>query len=177
MKASQCEAFFYDFFLLYFHMNTQIKGEYDFKKDLSKGEDGEEVVIKYMQGLGYEFKNRCNDNRYDFCMSYQGEVHSYELKTDMYCTPANDTGNLVVEIECRGKASGIGVTQAKYFATYFPHLGEIWNIRTEELKKLIQYFKVPLKEGKGDPGSNTKFYLIKKDTYKQYFKIHKIDKL
>jgi hypothetical protein len=155
-------------------MNTQIKGEYNFKKDLSKGEEGEEIVIKYMQGLGYEFKNKCSDNRYDFCMSYDDGIYSYELKTDMYCTPANDTGNLVVEIECRGKSSGLSVTQANYFVTYFPHLGEIWNIRTEELRKLIQYFNVPLKEGKGDPGSNTKFYLIKKETYRQYFKVHKI---
>lgn len=155
-------------------METQLKGEYDFKKDLSKGEGGEEIVIKYMQGLGYEFKNKCNDNRYDFCMSYKDNIRTYELKTDMYCTPENDTGNLVVEIECRGRVSGIGVTQADYFVTYFPHLDEIWNIKTEELKKLIKYFNVPLKEGKGDPGSNTKFYLIKKETYRQYFKVHKI---
>jgi hypothetical protein len=155
-------------------METTMKGEYNFNKDLIKGEEGEDTIIRYMQALGFQLIDKCNDNRYDFCMSYNGRKHSYELKTDMYCTPKNDTGNLVVEIESRGKSSGISVTHAEYFVTYFPHLGEIWNIKTEDLKRLINDFEIPLKEGKGDPGSNTKFFLIKKETYKQYFKVHKI---
>lgn len=150
------------------------KGEYSFKKDIAKGEEGEDVVINYMQELGFKFLEKCKDNRYDFSMSYNGVAYTYELKTDMYCSPENDTGNLVVEIECRGKGSGLSVTKADYFVTYFPHLGEIWNIGTQNLKLLIDEAGIKLKEGKGDPGSNTKFYLIKRNKYKPHFKVHKI---
>lgn len=155
-------------------MKKLIQGEYNFNKDLSKGKSGEDFVINYMKKLGFVLEHTCNDSKYDFCMSYRNKKITYELKTDMYCKPGCDTGNIAIEIESRGKKSGINVTASDYFVTYFPHLGEIWNIKTEDLKKLIKYSNLPLKEGKGDPGSNTKFYLIKKELYKQYFKVHKI---
>lgn len=149
-----------------------IKGEYNFKKDLQKGVDGEDEIIKYMQSIGFTFIDRCSDNRYDFSMMYNGKVYTYELKTDMYCSKDSDTGNIVIEVESRGHYSGISVTQADFFVTYFPNLGEIWNIPTNDLRKLIAEENLPLKEGKGDPGSNTKFYLIKREKFKQNFKVH-----
>lgn len=155
-------------------MGELIKGEYDFKKDLAKGIEGEDMIIRYMQNLGFTFVDKCSDNRYDFSMLYNGIVYTYELKTDMYCSRENDTGNMVIEVESRGRKSGISVTQADFFVTYFPHLGEIWNIKTSDLRNVIENNDLPLKEGKGDPGSNTKFYLIKKEKYKQNFKIHYI---
>lgn len=150
------------------------KGEYNFNKDLAKGEAGENSIINYMSGMGYEFIDRCKNNKYDFKMSYKELTRTYELKTDMYCRPDKDTGNIAVEFESRGKKSGISVTQADYFVTYFLHLNEIWNIKTESLREIIKYFDVPLKEGKGDPGSNTKFFLINRENFRQYFKVHKI---
>jgi hypothetical protein len=155
-------------------MSDIVKGEYDFKKDLQKGIDGEEVIIRYMQNLGFTFIDRCNDNRYDFSMMYNDKVYTYELKTDMYCSKGNDTGNIAIEVESRGRPSGISVTHSDFFVTYFPHLGEIWSISTNNLRKLITEQNLPLKEGKGDPGSNTKFYLVKREKFKQNFKVHYI---
>jgi len=125
-----------------------------------------------MQNLGFQFINRCNDNRYDITMGYDGNAYTYEIKTDIY---PRDTGNMAIEVESRGKPSGISVTQADYFVYYFPHLKEIWNIPTEHLKGIInQNTNIRLVEGAGDPGSNTKLYLIKKTTFRNYFRVHKI---
>jgi len=149
-----------------------MNGEYNFKKDLAKGETGEDEIIAYMQGLGFQFINRNNDNRYDITMGYGGNSYTYEIKTDIY---PRDTGNLAIEVECRGKESGLSITQADFFVYYFPHLGEIWNIRTEHLRNIIkQNTEIKFVEGAGDPGSNTKLYLIKKNHFKNHFKVHKV---
>jgi len=156
---------------------NKLKGEYVFAKDLIKGEAGEDKIVEFMVGLGFEFISRNNDNRYDAVMKFDETEYKYEYKTDMYCNPTNDTGNLVVEIRSRGKDSGITVTQADYFVTYYPHLGEIWNIKTSDLKKLIEDNNIRLKEGAGDPGSNTAFYLVNRATYRKHFKVHTIAKV
>ena len=152
-------------------MENYESGEYNFNKDLVKGEKGEDFIILFMESLGFQFINRCNDNRYDITMGYNGCSYSYEIKTDSY---PRDTGNIAIEFEGRGKPSGISVTQADYFVTYFPNLGEIWNIRTDDLKKLIKENNIKSIAGAGDPGSNTKLHLIKKSTFRNHFTVHKI---
>lgn len=153
------------------------EGEYNFTKDLPKGEFGEEVMIKFMESLGFKLISRCKDKKYDFKMNYEGFEYDYEIKTDMYCKPNNDTGNLVVEIKSWGKPSGISVTTADYFVTYYPHLGEIWNIKTEDLRKLISENDIKLKEGKGDKGSGTAFHVVNRVIYRKHFKVYTIDKV
>lgn len=175
-KSSGFRTFFCakNFLKLFMDM---IRGEYNFNKDLAKGESGEDRVVEYQVGLGFEFVSRNNDNKYDAIMRFGENEYKYEYKTDMYCTPKNDTGNLVVEIMSRGKDSGISVTQADYFVTYYPHLGEIWNIKTSELIKLIGDNNIKLKKGAGDPGSNTAFHLVHRPTYRKHFKVHIINKV
>ena len=146
-------------------------GQYNFSKDIYTGVKGEVYIRVYLEKLGFVFIDICKDNRYDLKMSYLGKIYTYEIKTDVY---PRDTGNLVIEFECRGKNSGINVTQADYFTTYFPHLKEIWNIRCNILKKLIQDTNPHIFSQSGDSGSNTKLYRLKKEEVRQYFKIHKL---
>lgn len=148
-----------------------IKGEYDFKKDISKGEKGEDIVKNYLTNLGFNFLNKNSDYRYDLKMSFWGKEITYEVKTDIY---PRDTGNIVIEFESRGKPSGISVTEADYFVTYFFHFGEIWSISTEKLKLMIWYLKPKVFEMAGDLGSNTKLYSFKKSQVSKFFKIHRI---
>jgi hypothetical protein len=155
----------------------KIKGEYNFNKDLVKGESGEDDIIAFMKNIGFQFVNRCHDNRYDITMALGNNTYTYEIKTDMYCSLENDTNNLAVEIRSRGKDSGITVTQADYFVTYYPHLGEIWNIKTSDLKSLIKDNNIRLKENAGDPGSRTAFHLVHRPTYRKHFKVHTISKV
>lgn len=148
-------------------------GNYSFHADLELGENGEDDIVRYLESLGYKYISRNHDNRYDIIMEYKGRHYTFEIKTDVY---PRDTGNIAVEVECRGKPSGLSVTEADFFVTYFKHYGEIWNIRTSKLRDLVKNGNFYLKEGAGDKGSNTKIFLMKKNIVKHYFKIHKIDR-
>lgn len=148
-------------------------GSYNFKKDIVLGEDGENDIKLYLEGMNFKFLHDNKDNRYDLAMSYDGKTYTYEIKTDVY---PKDTGNIAIEIEAWGKPSGLSVTEADYFVTYFKHYGEIWNIPTRRLRDLIKNGNFMVREGCGDEGSNTKLVLMKKSVVKPFFKVHKIDR-
>ena len=147
---------------------------YNFKTDIKIGEDGEDIILKYLTSKGATLINKNKDNKYDVLIERKNKKISYEIKTDVYCSPKNDTGNIFIEFECRGKASGISVTEADWFVTYFLHLGEAWFIKTDELRKLIADSTFKVRENSGDKNSNTKGYLIRRKTIQKHFKIKKI---
>ena len=144
---------------------------YNFKNDLVEGNKGENVVIEHLKKLGGTLVSTNNDNRYDALINRNGGGIKYEIKTDVLCKPSYDTGNIYVEIECRGKCSGIMVTEAKWFVTYFKHLNEIWYIKSLDMINLINVNEKNLfkKENSGDHNSNTKGWLIPKwKFYKEF---------
>jgi hypothetical protein len=114
------------------------------------------------------------DNKYDARMVKDGVETTYEIKTDVKCAPLFDTGNIFIEYESRGKASGISVTEADWFVTYFKYLGEVWFIKTKKLRKLIEDNDFPTFKDAGDVGSATHGYLIKRKEFKDYFYVRKI---
>jgi len=128
-----------------------IKGNYNFKQDILQGEKGEEIIKNILVNMGFVFIKYNKDNKFDLLMKYNNKPVTYEIKTDIY--PKN-TGNLVVEFECRGKPSGIAITEADYFVTYFPHLNEIWNIKTNILRELIKQYNPKISENSGDEGTD-----------------------
>jgi hypothetical protein len=149
--------------------------KYDFNEDILVGEDGEDIVIKDLETLGATLISKNKDNRYDaLVLSKKGDEVKYEIKTDVFCRPENDTGNIFVEYECRGKGSGILVTEAKWFVTYYQYLKEIWYIQTEVLKKLIMDNDIPKAEFSGDAGSNTKGWLLPRYQYKKHFIVRNV---
>jgi hypothetical protein len=146
----------------------------DFRKDLKLGNEGEESVIKFLETKGLKYISSNNDNKYDLKMgNYENEL-TYEIKTDVKCAPLFDTGNIFIEFESRGKPSGIQVTQADWFVTYFKYLNELWFIKSEKLKELIQENDFPIFKDAGDIGSATHGYLIKRKDFKKYFYVCKI---
>ena len=147
-----------------------MRGQYSFSKDIQLGEFGESVVRDYMIFKKYQFIEKLTNYKYDLKMLYNNIAYTYEVKTDVYPV---DTGNIVIEFECRDKPSGIAVTEADYFVTYFLHFGEIWNIRTDKLRYMINYFKPRIFEKAGDAGSNTRLYGFRKKEVEKFFKIHK----
>lgn len=146
------------------------KGQYNFNKDLIIGEEGEEEVRAFLEISGYNFIGNCKNNKFDLLMEFNRKPITFEIKTDSY----RDTGNMAIEIESRGKSSGISVTESDYFITLFKFNNEIWSIKTEELRKLILENDLYLKENGGDKGSNTKFYLIKKSKFRKSFQVHQL---
>jgi hypothetical protein len=144
---------------------------YDFNKDLIIGNKGEEVVLNDLISLGaIVLINRTDNSDYDFMVSQNGNNITYECKTDFF----PDTGNIFIETKCRGKDSGIYVTKADWFVTYFTSTNEIWYIKTKDLKELIE--NVPHKKTKnaGDKGSGTEGYLVRKSKFRNNFIIRKV---
>jgi hypothetical protein len=146
----------------------------DFKTDLKLGNDGEDVIINFLESKGCSYVDSNNDNKYDLKMVTKGKETTYEIKTDVKVAPVYDTGNIFIEYESRGKSSGISVTQADWFVTYFKYLKEIWFIKSETLKKLILENDFPIFYDAGDVGSATHGYLIKRKDFKKYFHVCKI---
>jgi hypothetical protein len=155
---------------------------YNFKKDINIGEAGETIVKLDLESIGGVFISDNKDNKYDLLMDMplRGESGykkvSYEIKTDVFCKPYLDTGNIFIEFECRGSDSGISVSEADWFVTYFQHFREIWYIKTDKLKKLIINNDFKKTELSGDLNSNTKGYLIPRYQFKKYFKVRTIKK-
>jgi hypothetical protein len=146
----------------------------NFTSDLKLGNDGEMVIIEYLLKRGSKLLDTNDDNKYDARMVKDGVETTYEIKTDVKCAPLFDTGNIFIEYESRGKASGISVTEADWFVTYFKYLGEVWFIKTKKLRKLIEDNDFPTFKDAGDVGSATHGYLIKRKEFKDYFYVRKI---
>jgi hypothetical protein len=146
----------------------------DFISDLKLGNEGEETIIKYLLDNGCKYVDSNNDNKYDLKMIKKDVETTYEIKTDVKCAPLFDTGNIFIEFESRGKASGISVTQADWFVTYFKYLKEAWFIKSDKLKKLINENDFQTFKDAGDVGSATHGYLIKRKDFKEYFYVYKL---
>jgi hypothetical protein len=146
----------------------------NFIKDLKLGNEGEELLADYLIKNGSTFIDSNKDNRYDIKMLNKNKEITYEVKTDVKCAPLFDTGNIFIEFESRGKASGVSVTQSDWFVTYFLYLNELWFIKSKDLKQLIENNDFPKYYNAGDIGSKTHGYLIKRKDFKKYFHVRKI---
>jgi hypothetical protein len=146
----------------------------DFRKDLKLGNEGEVVVTDFLESKGHKYVDSNNDNKYDVKMITNGKETTYEIKTDVKCAPLFDTGNIFIEFESRGKASGIAVTQAKWFVTYFRYLNELWFIKSNDLRTLIENNEFQVFYDAGDVGSATHGYLINRKQFKKHFNVCKI---
>lgn len=149
-------------------------GKYYFKKDIHLGEEGEKVVIKDLKNLGFKFIRDNKNIDFDLLVEKDGKRHTFEVKTDDLCTPKSDTGNMFIEIECRGKPSGIAATKAKKFAYYYKHFGEIWYISIKDLTELIKNNNFKVVKNSGDTGSNTVGILIPRYKFKKHFTVRKV---
>lgn len=160
---------------------TKNKGKYvdNFPLSLALGEQGERVVRKFLESLGYTFLSKSEEISHDYKFIKNGKECMFEIKTDGAHIRPNketgelyETGNMVVEYESRGKASGIAATKAEFFITYYPQLNEIWLIKTEKLKDLIRENKDTIRKTVGgDSGSNTKMFLLNRERFKKEFRV------
>jgi hypothetical protein len=138
---------------------------YNFTDDLIIGEEGEKIIIEDLTFLGAEFQSDNKTNSHDIIFKYKNKLISYECKTDLY----HDTGNMFIETYCRGKESGINVTNADYFVTYFKVTNEIWYIKTSKLKQILKNFEHKIAKQSGDIGSNTQGILLNKNQFRDEF--------
>ena len=157
--------------LILSEISSSINGQYNFNKDIKLGDLGNEFVRNLLVYQGMEFVHFNNDYKYDILMKYDNTHITFEVKTDSYCGDlSKDRGNIAIEIECRGKNSGVYTTISDYYIYYMPKLREVWRIQTSKLKELIQANNFHISESGGDIGSNTKNILIPREDNKQNFK-------
>lgn len=144
----------------------------NFFTDLQSAKKTERKVAEYFSCLNefniVQYDNV--DNRYDIIVQDACNVnHEIEIKEDFM---AQKTGNIMVEFECRGKPSGIAVTQASHYG-YVIHepngQKNLYIISVDELKELIANQEYKREVIGGDPGSNTKGYLFSLDLVKDKF--------
>lgn len=153
----------------------------NFDLDLVEGEAGQDEVIAFLtQMYGVTLLASNDTNRYDCTINIpvpsplgQGFM-TVEIKTDFLVTPDRDTGNLFVEINSRGKRSGINVCKGDWFLYYFKHLHQLWAIKPPALLNLL---RVGIHSGHlrmvggGDIGSGTQGVLVPRDIHHQHFHV------
>jgi len=151
---------------------------YNFKKDLPIAIATEieiaELLKKIYNATILAFEHT---NKYDILVSINGKEYTFEAKEDFTC---ERTGNVGIEYSCRGKPSGIEVSQADYYL-YKLHTKD-YGIQfilhsTRILKRKIEnkeYFRTV---NGGDPGSNSLNYLFKYDVFIQGGRILPLDRI
>lgn len=151
-------------------------GNYDFKKDHKIAVKTEALIAKLlMKANPGKIKSiqHNDDNRYDLgILTNSDDFIKVEIKEDFTC---QETGNVGVEFECRGRASGISVSQADLYCyrIHEPN-GDIcvYMIETKALKRMIKdelYHRIVTG---GDEGSNSKNYLFKLEVFKRIAQLY-----
>lgn len=149
---------------------------YQFHRDLKDGNEGEDFIARWLESQGFTVTlNRGgNNSSHDMQVAKDGDTLSYEVKTDLYCRPDRDTGNIFIEFWCRDKPSGIAVSKADKLVYYFKFLNEVWIIGLEELRALTAKYKFPERLYAGDRGSGTSGWLIPREEYREHFEVHTV---
>ena len=139
------------------------------------------IANKYEQWLGSKMDVECynNDNKYDILLKNGLTI---EVKNDF----KSETGNVALEYFCRNKPSGISVSQADYYIYLYPKLQEVWKIKTEKLKQMIEDFKngchvenwtteLYFMRVSGGDDNLSKMYLVRQFDIRHLFDIKKMD--
>lgn len=84
----------------------------EFYIDKKREESSIKDSIRLMTKKGFTFIKDNNDNKYDLEFQKDGKNIFVEVKQDFSCFK---TGNIGVEYSCRGKLSGILVSEANYY--------------------------------------------------------------
>lgn len=85
-------------------------GNYNFRKDLEESEKSVDKVIEFLKSVDCTEITKNNDGRYDIqYINKSGRMRTAEIKNDLMY---NDTGNVAIEFQSRGKPSGISTSLA-----------------------------------------------------------------
>ena len=139
---------------------------YNFDKDLEDGLQAEEEVKELLKkhfNVEESDMEKLDTKEYD--IKIVSKNLTFEVKNDLM---AEKTGNIAIEYESRGKASGISVTKADYWIYKFA--GVFYMVETSRLKEELLEKKNYWRSGVngGDYGSNTMMFLVKVDSFKTW---------
>ena len=140
---------------------------YNFHKDLKRAVKAEtamsEKLCTFYKSKIKEIVAGDKDSKWDYTVLLKnGGSYTVEQKNDYM---SEKTGNIAIEFESRGKASGIQVSKADFYLIVAKPDAIL--IHTKRLKELVKEKAYSRKhENGGDWGSKTKNYLFKKEVIK-----------
>ncbi|MCF8244811.1 MAG: hypothetical protein K9J37_10985 [Saprospiraceae bacterium] len=140
---------------------------YNFNKDLLDGQAAEqEVAIRLTARLNLAEGDIEHSSSKGYDLKIISKGWTFEVKNDLM---AHQTGNVAVEYESRGKKTALAVTTAEFWVYKFA--GSFYAFKTETLRRKLFEEKLFFREVVGgDPGSNTKMYLVKVEAFKSWGK-------
>ena len=132
-------------------------GAYNFDIDLTSAKSVEDKFEFMLNSIHYD-TTRCHSKEWDVEAVHPktGVIKTFEIKNDEM---AHKTGNIVVEVESRGKPSGISTTKSDYWAFHFND--RFYIVKTSTLKERMLELAHRKYVIGGDAGSNTKMHIIK----------------
>lgn len=141
-----------------------------FNKDLNRGESGEKVIGNYFKSIGWSVKYNPNKNAdYDLMIKKGDKIISLEVKTDEYYLKRK-TNNMVFEVSCNGKPSGINSTKADYYIYYFPAENLFYLSSIKTIRSILPLCITTM----GGDKNLSKLYLVDRTEWCDKFKIIEI---
>lgn len=142
-----------------------------FYMDLKQGEAGEVIIANYFNKLQYETELNPNKNGdYDVKLLKDKRTILLEIKTDEYYKKSR-TNNMVFEVSCSGKPSGLNSTKAHYYVYYFPEEKIAYMASISKIKSIIGQCTTVY----GGDGGRAKLYLVDRTIWGEHFKIINIE--
>jgi hypothetical protein len=133
-----------------------------FVKCLAYGKTGEKLAKTFF--TDYDELVDAPDGKFsfwDFYVRYKDKKKYYEVKKDSYTTR---TGNMCIEFESNGKASGISITTADYYIYLVEGEEVYYMIPVETIRSMIEDGKYHKKQ-KGGYKWLAHFYLFKRELF------------
>ncbi|HEX8517557.1 MAG TPA: hypothetical protein VF868_15275 [Bacteroidia bacterium] len=144
-----------------------------FQHDLKLGQAGEDRIAALLcknYNLTLSGKSTYGTLK-DYDMKFTTQKNrsiTVEAKTDVY---KDDTGNMMIEIKCNGKDSGIRTTKADLWVYYYKNLkhDNVWITSTDKLRKLIASLPTWLNPTSSGDNNGALCFKIPRNEYREWF--------
>ena len=162
-------------------ISNMVKTKYSSELFTKNKEHGNTIVKRFIEDLGYTFLSKSEKNINEYKFLKKGKEFIFEINTELTHMIErendSDSRNMVIEYQNNGKDSGLRITNADFAVTYYPLLNEIWLIKIEKLKQLINENRnnvemIEKHEVKDSDGYTKMFFLkIKNNNVKEQFRV------
>lgn len=135
---------------------------YNFDKDLEQSNEDVKKVIAILRSKGATNIDTCDNKDYDVSFIMNDKYYNMEIKHDYLY---NKTGNVAIEIQSRGKSSGIITSKASIWCYILDEF--VYVVSSSKLKKFLSTSNYKIVNGGDDYTS--KLILVPLVDFKKIF--------